>query len=246
MTVGIMQSVDADRLLGVWESAIGQPPWIRDETLLAASGQMAPPRTLGERNARLMDLHTRLFGRDAELLSHCPTCGTAVEFAVDSEALALQLSGSSPSSASHRLETAGHLVEFRLPAGSDVAAASAEETEDEFARRVLRRCVLACTRDAMDVPVDEVPAAVLDAVSQRMERLDPGAKVSFALACPHCAAAWDARLDIGQLVWQKVQASAERLLFDVDSLARAYGWTEAEVLRLSPVRRAAYLQMVTA
>jgi hypothetical protein len=246
MAVGIMQSVDTDRLLGAWENAIGQPPWIRDEILLAASGPAAPPRTLGERNARLMELHARLFGRDAELLSHCPTCGAVVQFAVDSQALALQMTESTSSSTSHQLETAGHLVEFRLPEGSDVAAASAEPTEDEFARHMLRRCVLACTRDAMDVATDEMPASVLDAVSQRMEQLDPGAHVSFALRCPHCAAAWDAQLDIGHLVWQKVQAAAERLLVDVDSLARAYGWTEAEVLRLSPVRRAAYLQMVTA
>ena len=37
---------------------------------------------------------------------------------------------------------------------------------------------------------------------------------------------------------------AERTLADVDTLARAYGWTEAEVMELSPTRRAAYLQLL--
>jgi hypothetical protein len=46
-------------------------------------------------------------------------------------------------------------------------------------------------------------------------------------------------------LWQKVQLAAERLLLDIDTLARAYGWTESDVLRLSPVRRAAYVQMTT-
>ena len=87
---------------------------------------------------------------------------------------------------------------------------------------------------------------VLDALSRHMEALDPGAGVSFALVCPQCGTCWDAQLDVGELVWQKLRAAAERLLLDVDALARAYGWTEPEVLRLSPVRRAAYLQMVIA
>ena len=52
--------------------------------------------------------------------------------------------------------------------------------------------------------------------------------------------------DIGDMLWQKVRAAAERVLLDIDVLARAYGWTEREVLRLNPLRRAAYLQMVTA
>ena len=48
------------------------------------------------------------------------------------------------------------------------------------------------------------------------------------------------------VLWQKVRAGAERVLLDIDMLARSYGWTEREVLRLSPLRRAAYLQMATA
>ncbi len=38
--------------------------------------------------------------------------------------------------------------------------------------------------------------------------------------------------------------AAEQSLVEVDALARAYGWTEAEIMQLSPTRRAAYLQLV--
>jgi hypothetical protein len=89
-----------------------------------------------------------------------------------------------------------------------------------------------------------MPEPVLDALSRHMETLDPGASVSFALDCPQCATHWQAPLDVGEMLWQKVRAAAERVLLDIDMLARAYGWTEREVLRLSPLRRAAYLQMV--
>jgi hypothetical protein len=53
----------------------------------------------------------------------------------------------------------------------------------------------------------------------------------------------DAALDPGALLWDDVQAYARGVLGQVHSLARAYGWTESEVLSLSPRRRAAYLEM---
>ena len=43
-----------------------------------------------------------------------------------------------------------------------------------------------------------------------------------------------------------MRTAAERLFLDIDALARAYGWTEREILNLPPARRAAYLQIVTA
>lgn len=238
---------DAEALLTLWECALGQGASARDDALLRASFKSAEPaRTLGERNARLMELHARLFEREIELLSHCPACGTMAQFSGDCKALAAQMQPRLDNTAPHRLEAQGHVIEFRLPNSADIAIASSDDNDEDFARLLLDRCVLACTRKGNNVPVRQLPVPVLDALSQHMETLDPGASVSFALECPQCATRWQARLDIGEMVWQKVRAAAERLLLDIDLLARAYGWTEREVLRLKPLRRAAYLQMVTA
>jgi hypothetical protein len=235
---------DPNTLLALWERGLGQVGSARGDALLQALPEGAMrARTLGERNVRLIELHMRMFGRDLDLLSHCPACGTVAQFSADCEALAAQIPVIS-AAPSHRLETQGHLIEFRLPDSSDLAAALGEEAPEDFAQRLLDRCVLACTDDGASVPVRKLPVPVLDALSQRMETLDPGASVSFALDCPQCDTHWNAPLDVGQMVWQKVQAAAERLLLDIDALARAYGWTESEVLRLNPLRRAAYLQMV--
>lgn len=234
----------SELLLSLWESGIGCDRWARADALLSAIGD-AGPHTLGQRTRALLRLHASLFGADVELISHCPACDAAAQFRVDCGALLESLPESSDTR-THRLDVDGHALEFRLPTSADVAAASAEETDETFARRVIERCVLVCTRDAFPSDVRESPAHVLDAVSRRMEALDPGASLSFAIDCPSCRAHWDAPLDSGQLVWQKVRAAAERLFLDVDTLARAYGWTEQEVLGLPPVRRAAYLQIVTA
>jgi hypothetical protein len=231
-------------LLALWERGIACEAWARADALLSASGDEGP-RTLGQRTRALLRLHASLFGGGADLVSHCPSCQTAAQFSVDCTTL-LQHLPATCDSATHRLELAAFALEFRLPTAADVAVASSEDTDEAFARRVLERCVLACTRDDVPVALGEAPDEVLDAVSKQMEALDPGATLSFAVRCPECDAHWDAPLDAGQLVWQKVQAAAERLFLDIDALARAYGWTEQQVLSLPPVRRAAYLQIVSA
>lgn len=235
--------LDGDALLTLWERALAQPLAARGDALLqSAANDAAPARTLGERNARLANLHARLFGRELDLLSHCPACGTVAQFSGDCDVLAGEGRGDAIT-ISHHLAADGYSIEFRLPDGVDVLAASAHDAEDAFARHLLERCVLTCTCDGLPCAPRDLPLAVLDTLSQRMEALDPAASVSFALACPQCTTHWDARLDLGQLVWQKLQAAAERLLLDIDTLARTYGWTESEVIGLSPTRRAAYIQM---
>jgi hypothetical protein len=45
-------------------------------------------------------------------------------------------------------------------------------------------------------------------------------------------------------VWAELEAQAHRLLHEIDVLARAYGWSEPEVLALGERRRAAYVSLV--
>jgi hypothetical protein len=230
-------ALDADALLALWERMLAQG---RDAALLPDA-----PRTLGERNAQLLELHARWFGDELELLSHCPACGSAAQFSTECAALSARWPAAAMEPR-HRLDALGHTIEFRLPDSTDVAAAGDAPDEDAFARELLARCVLACTRDGVPVPLHAMPTPLLDALSQRMESLDPAASLAFDLVCPQCGTPWEARLDVGQLLSQKLQAAAERVLLDVDALARAYGWSEPEVLRLSATRRAAYLQLAVA
>jgi hypothetical protein len=44
-------------------------------------------------------------------------------------------------------------------------------------------------------------------------------------------------------MWAQIDARARRLIAEVHTLAREYGWSEREVLDLSEVRRALYLEL---
>ena len=247
MTDGLLTQgqPDAKTLLAIWERGLAYAPLGRADALLQQLDPAPAPQTLGVRNRCLIDLHARLFGDELELTSHCPKCGATVEFSSRCSALIGDGGGARPAEV-ERLEFAAFAIEFRLPDRSDVAVASIDADNQEFARRLVHRCIVSACRGGEAIAAADVPDTVLDAVSRRIESLDPLALVSFSLECPECATRWNAALDVDSLLWTKVQAAAERLLLDVDALARTYGWTEPEVLALNPIRRAAYLQLAGA
>ena len=70
-----------------------------------------------------------------------------------------------------------------------------------------------------------------------MSGADPMADIHLALNCPSCEHKWEAPFDIVAFLWREISAAARRLLREVHTLASAYGWTETEILALSPARR---------
>ena len=65
------------------------------------------------------------------------------------------------------------------------------------------------------------------------------------LACPDCGHGWNVELDVAAFAWREIEILAERLLQHVDVLARRYGWSEQEILTLSPARRRFYLELAS-
>jgi hypothetical protein len=226
------------RILALWERGVGLTRWAREDSLLGALG--AAPAELGARNAALLRLRGTLFDRRWLLCSRCPACTADCEFVVDCMALADQLSAIAPTPSTARVSHAGRSIALRAPTVNDLREIAVLPDAQSAARALLTRCV--SDGEALDELDDE---AVAD-LSTHFEGLDPGALVSFALNCPSCGHDWSATIDVGNALWCELQRAAERALIEVDALARAYGWTEHEVLSLSPVRRAAYLQLVGA
>jgi hypothetical protein len=223
-------------VLDLWERGVGLDRWRRDDALLGA--HPTAPRRLGARNLALLAVRNAHFHAALPLRSACSGCGAEVEFTVDAHALAESLAAT-PARDRAEFEWRGATVAARPATVDDLRDAATKGASDSVARAVLARCI-----DGIDAAVcDE---AALTELGDRLEALDPAATVEFDLSCPDCAHVWSAPLDIAESLWGEIRGSAERLLLEVDALARAYGWTEADVLALSPTRRAAYLQMAEA
>jgi hypothetical protein len=235
----------ASELLAVWERCAARTPAERALELLP----LASPEdgngdlgalSVGERDARLLDLRERAFGPALAAAARCGRCEELVEFSVRAEEL--RLNGSQPQ-APLSCSADGYELRFRVPTAGDVAVASREPNAGRARRQLLERCVLEARRDGVDVQVDALPAPVTDALAARMAAADPRADVELALACPACGHEWTAAFDAAAFLWSELDAWTRRTLHDVHTLATAYGWTEAEVLALGR-RRHVYLELV--
>ena len=243
-----MAGLAAPALLAAWESARtswqhGQVPhWDeRNATLLRAFGRPVPD-PIGARQAALLGVYADNFAERLSGLATCPGCDTEVEVDVAVAELTgagspvAELTGTgSPAADLEPLQLDGRAVRWRLPAGEDLAAAAECADAAEGALLLASRCL-----------VDPAPVTpdLREVLARRIAAADPLSEISFAMACPACGQRWDSSLDIGEFVWRRLEAAAWRLLREVDELARCYGWSEPQILALSPARRQAYLELV--
>ena len=91
--------------------------------------------------------------------------------------------------------------------------------------------------------VDSLSPEIVSAIETRMTEIDPQAEIDLALECPSCGHQWAAAFDIATFLWKELHVWALRTLRDVHSLARSYGWREADVLALSATRRQIYMEL---
>lgn len=244
-----MRPLSAYELLKVWEVGEDQHPLDRALTLLAAA---CPEQTLdelaalsiGQRDARLLTLRERTSGARLNGLVECPRCAEQLEFDV---AVADLRVAEEPDLEEEAwvLVTNGLALRFRLPNSGDLATVSGCEDTSAARNLLVQRCVLEASRDGVPVTASELPADVIAGLAQRMSECDPQAEVLLNLHCPTCDQHWQALLDIAAFFWAELTAQAKRLLRDVHTLARVYGWSEADVLDMGARRRQFYLEMAT-
>ena len=233
-----MHTFSSSEILDLWERSVRLHPL--DRGLLALNAAL--PRasedfadwSLGRRNRALFELHASSFGSQLRGWSACPRCAEKVEFEID---LGLLVNSTPQDSADTSVMSGGE--QFRLPTSRDLAGVLTVDPETS-AVRLLERCRIG---DGARKGWDE--AALSDA-GEVLAAADPLAETRLSLDCPSCAHQWNDVLDIGSFVWAEIESRARRLLWEVHTLASAYGWSEAETLSLSAARRAGYMRMVLA
>lgn len=242
MAAAAASPVRAQTILDLADAAQGEAPIMRALRVAAAAGEDAAAlrdAPLGRLHAATLGFHTALASPSLEGVVTCPSCASIVEFALD----AGSLRGVSGETTSGELTVPAHegiwRVRWRVPTAGDLAEVAGRT--DAGAALFARCC--AVTGPGGEGTAD-APADVVERIEAALADADPLAEVTVRLECPECGADFDADVDPIAFVWREVEARAQRVLREVDALARAYGWTEAEVLALSEQRRAAYLEIV--
>ena len=244
-----MRALSSSELLSVWERGWAQSPGQQALTLLASACPDVPADALGRlsvgrRDALLLTLRERLFGSLLVGLAVCQNCGQRLELTFG--AGEIRATQAEEPAETLSLNADGYRVEFRLPNSHDLVAVSDCPDGPSARGLLLDRCLLRASRNGELTVPDQLPASLVQAVTQRMAAADPQADVSLALACPHCRHQWQAAFDIVSFLWSEINAWAQRILREVHVLASAYGWREADILALSPTRRQLYLELAGA
>ena len=129
---------------------------------------------------------------------------------------------------------------YRLPTSRDLAAVAHEKDEISAARSLLRRCA------ADEGTAQAWSEQQIDEIGERMAAADPLAEIVVAFDCPNCGSYFQEPVDLPSFLWAEIEARAKRTLLEVHELACAYGWSQAEILSLSPARREFYVDQVRA
>jgi hypothetical protein len=237
------------------------PPAVRSTELIAVTtlsvGDAAPVTpdmarqlTAGDRERLLLACASATLGEEVDAVVECPHCGELVELPIP---LGRMLAPPAPGVRGVHHELAvqtpdgTRLVRFRLPTGADLEAAAhvALAQPEQGAAAVLDRCVIQVTTEAGEPAPGPLASDVAAAVDEAIARLDPAAESVGEADCPACGTPVRALLDAFCLLSSGL-ARGERLLTEVASLARAYHWSEAEILALPLARRRRYLELARA
>ncbi len=218
--------------LALWESLVATSPPARAAVVLMMRGLAVDMSEACERSlaaasaAALAELRER---SDAELATvfTCPHCGALLDVPLPLRDLAESLPDEEA-----EMQIRGVVV--RTPTTVDALAAA---ESDDPAGALRERLVTWGDPALADDP--DVAAEVAAAV----ERLAGAAGISIHLSCPGCDTASQADLDIARLLVDRVTDQAYSALAEIASLARAFGWPEADIVTMSPARRQAYLAL---
>lgn len=242
-----MKILSAHDLLNVWEKGQSQHDLDRALTLLAAT---CPDKTfeelaalpIGERDRYLIALRERSFGRSITGFANCPQCNEQLEFSLSTKDILFSQEHYEPQ---YEFRSGDFLIRFHLPDSYDLASITGCN-DIESARATLgKNCVEGAFKEGRQVSIDEIPEDAFTCLSEQMAKTDPQSELMLDLVCPGCEHKWQILFDIVTFFWAEINSQAKRLLDEVHTIALAYGWSENDILSMSPARRQFYIDRVT-
>lgn len=233
-------------VLNVWEVGVNKTLLEKSLHLLAVACSVTDLHdmaslSIGERDARLLQLREWMFGSRLMNRADCPECSEQVEWETDIGDIRLQALEPKTSAKVFTLAVDGFIIRFRLPNSRDLFKVTSDSINH---KKLIAECILEVRCDQKELAADDLPDPIWEALSKRMGEEDPQADISMLLNCPVCAHHWASQFDIVSYLWLEIDHWAKHILYEVYVLARAFGWSEYDILSMSPQRRQLYLEMV--
>lgn len=241
-----MRPLTTSELLEVWEKGLHQTLLEKTMCLLVKACSGDDPDQLGhlsigDRDARLLQLREWTFGSQLHNMTKCPHCNEMVEWQSDTKNLYLQPPSHNFSVRTFEIEKDAFHIRFRLPDSVDILKAISNK---EATKTIIGNCVLEINSKDGAGSIDDLNEDVWMELSERMAKEDPQANITINLSCPACSNTWNAIFDIVSFFWAEINNWAKRIMQEVCLLARAFGWSERDILNMGSYRRQLYIQMI--
>jgi hypothetical protein len=198
--------------------------------------------TAGDRERLVLAVCARLLGAQIDLVIACQACRALAEIPVRfDEVIAArpQLPLEHERAVDFKADDGRWTARCRPPTGADLEKAA--RGGPDAARNLIVDCLLALTTpDGRPVAVGELPSECESAAAAALAAFDPAAECRITMECPACAGTIDAVLD-GYTILRTGLGGARQIYDDVYRMARAYYWSEADILALPTHRRRHYL-----
>jgi len=192
----------------------------------------------------LLYIRMQTFGPQLKSITECTNCNEKLEFEANTTEL-LETANDEQKEYDNNWKFNGYEIRFRLLNSQDLAAI-AHCNDISSARKILiQRCIQKISQRDNEVKIENLPNNVIEALAEEITKNDSLSLLQYNINCPLCGHALQMTFDIVSFFWDEISAYTKRLLLEIHMLATTYGWTESEILTLSPSRRQLYLEMVT-
>jgi hypothetical protein len=242
-----MNNLSQERLLALWDRSLGLSPVyfgldIIRESFPEINRERVMMLPLGKRDSLLMKIREKIFGSGFTNTANCPSCEEKVEWEMDIHDFKLAETSELLKNEIRQFSQSEYVLDYRLPCTGDMLELPGPK--EDPSRWLLTRCIIEVKKKEKPVDPAELPDEILSSLSDRISREDELADIRMSLTCPACSKQWDALFDIVQYLWSEVDAWAKELLQDIAVLASSFGWSERQILELSPGRREIYLELI--
>ncbi|MDJ0601904.1 MAG: hypothetical protein QNJ37_24065 [Crocosphaera sp.] len=244
----MIRSLSAADIVRIWE--LGQDRHPIDRALLLLAYAFPEKQftelaswSIGCRDAYLLMLREITFGEQLNSFATCPQCQENLEFSLNTKDLRIIDPDTMTDLRDYQVSMDRLNLHFRLPNSLDLATVMTAADEETATLQLAKQCLLEAHLEGKVVSCEELPVTAIALLTQQLTETDPQAEILLDLSCPACDHVWQVLFDIVDFFWRELSNQAQRLLQEVHSLAKVYGWQEAEILNMSAIRRQYYLDL---
>lgn len=244
-----MRNLTETELLNLWESCMDKPLIETSLHLIATASSDhdlsgVASLSIGQRDARLLQLREWMFGTRLKNVAECPHCSEKIEW--ENEVKDLRLQPLLPGVGKiYDVKIDAYNISFRLPTSHDLLHLK-QSSPKTPANELLNRCINSISKENERVITSDLPVNIIEKINDMMSKEDPQADITMLVACPSCKSQWESGFDILSYLWAEINSWAKQILQEIFILAKFFGWSEREILEIGSKRRKLYLEMVRA